>query len=232
MEKNCNIVRFDWQHERVTRGDITARVSGQEKVALRLMVEHAPALCTREQLMGAIWGQRAALMDELYLTQLVYRLRKSLRPLNLGDHIETLPRAGYRFVPSGLSCKIEEAAAAPLPEQIDPPSIDAARGAQRLWPAARWRQSTRCAGRMSWCANRRITLRVVALIGAVLVGSTVLVVGLKHVRSDRRLVAAAEEGRRLVAAVESGCAQQSPVPGFRRCRQSPTSALTSPPAHR
>jgi DNA-binding winged helix-turn-helix (wHTH) protein len=120
MEKHYSLVRFDWHHERVTRGDVTVRVSGQEKVLLRLMVEGAPRLCTREQLMSEIWGPRAALMDELYLTQLIYRLRKSLRPLGLGNHIETVPRTGYRFMPDGLRCELDEPGTSTSPKPQEP----------------------------------------------------------------------------------------------------------------
>ena len=108
MSKNSGIVRFDWRHDRVSVGHIAVRVSGQEKEVLRLMVESAGRVCDREALMGVVWGERAIHMDELYLTQLVYRLRKSLRPLGLGNHIVTMPRAGYRFEPEGLQIDADQ----------------------------------------------------------------------------------------------------------------------------
>ncbi|MFM0552726.1 helix-turn-helix domain-containing protein [Paraburkholderia sediminicola] len=120
MSKDSCIVRFDWRHDRVSVGHIAIRVSGQEKQVLRLMVERAGRVCDREALMGVVWGARAAHMDELYLTQLVYRLRKSLRPLGLGDHIVTMPRAGYRFDPEGLRIHADD-----LPPDDPPMSVGA-----------------------------------------------------------------------------------------------------------
>lgn len=117
VSKNICIVRFDWRHDRVAVGHIAVRVSGQEKEVLRLMVECAGRVCDREALMGVVWGERAIHMDELYLTQLVYRLRKSLRPLGLGDHIVTMPRAGYRFEPQGLQIDTDE----PPPDEAPAP---------------------------------------------------------------------------------------------------------------
>ncbi|ABE29782.1 hypothetical protein DR64_900 [Paraburkholderia xenovorans LB400] len=117
VSKNSCIVRFDWRHDRVSVGHIAVRVSGQEKDVLRLMVESAGRVCDREALMGVVWGERAIHMDELYLTQLVYRLRKSLRPLGLGDHIVTMPRTGYRFEPEGLQIDTDE----PAPDETPAP---------------------------------------------------------------------------------------------------------------
>ena len=108
MSRSSCIVRFDWRHDRVSAGHIAVRVSGQEKEVLRLMVESDGRVCEREALMEVVWGKRAIHMDELYLTQLVYRLRKSLRPLGLGEHIVTMPRAGYRFDPGGLQIHAED----------------------------------------------------------------------------------------------------------------------------
>ncbi|MFM0415179.1 winged helix-turn-helix domain-containing protein [Paraburkholderia aromaticivorans] len=124
MSKNSCIVRFDWQHDRVSVGHIAVRVAGQEKEVLRLMVESAGQVCDREALMGVVWGERAIHMDELYLTQLVYRLRKSLRPLGLGGHIVTMPRAGYRFDPEGLRFHTEEASPDDAPTSLDALSTD------------------------------------------------------------------------------------------------------------
>jgi DNA-binding winged helix-turn-helix (wHTH) protein len=111
MERENRIVRFDWRHDRVSISQITVRVSGQEKEVLRLLVESGGRVCDREELMDVVWGARAGHMDELYLTQLIYRLRKSLRPLDLADHIVTMPRAGYRFDPQGLQIDRDEPAA-------------------------------------------------------------------------------------------------------------------------
>ncbi|CAB3755039.1 winged helix-turn-helix domain-containing protein [Paraburkholderia solisilvae] len=116
MTDDTHIVRFDWNRDRVMRGKLAARISGQEKALLRVIVERAGALCAREQLMNTIWAGRVAYVDELYLTQLIYRLRKSLRPLGLAGAIVTVPRAGYRFVADGLQCEYVECATDSQPQ--------------------------------------------------------------------------------------------------------------------
>jgi DNA-binding winged helix-turn-helix (wHTH) protein len=120
MTDDTRIVRFDWNRDCVMRGTLAARISGQEKALLRAIVERAGALCAREQLMDTIWAGRVAYVDELYLTQLIYRLRKSLRPLGLADAIVTVPRAGYCFVADGLQCEYVEYATYPW-SQPQPP---------------------------------------------------------------------------------------------------------------
>jgi DNA-binding winged helix-turn-helix (wHTH) protein len=102
MDNERGSTTFDWQHDRVRSGHVTARISGQEKAVLRLLVAADGRVCEREELMDAIWGTRAAHMDDLYLTQLVYRVRKALKPLGLCERIVTMPRMGYRFDAEGL----------------------------------------------------------------------------------------------------------------------------------
>lgn len=102
MDNARSSTRFDWQHDRVCSGQVAARISGQEKEVLRLLVTAQGRVCEREELMDAIWGPRAAYMDDLYLTQLVYRVRKALKPLGLCERIVTMPRMGYRFDAEGL----------------------------------------------------------------------------------------------------------------------------------
>ncbi len=70
---------------------------------LRLFVEGGESVKTKDDLLNAVWGRRAPYVDELYLTQLIYRLRKSLRAVGLGTHIVTVPQVGYRFVPAPLA---------------------------------------------------------------------------------------------------------------------------------
>ncbi|TKC89386.1 hypothetical protein FAZ69_10605 [Trinickia terrae] len=94
---------FDWDGDRVVRGSIEIKISGQEKMLLRLFVDGGESVKTKDDLLNAVWGRRAPFVDELYLTQLIYRLRKSLRAVGLGAHIVTVPHVGYRFVPVPLA---------------------------------------------------------------------------------------------------------------------------------
>jgi DNA-binding winged helix-turn-helix (wHTH) protein len=105
MHRHNRIVHFDWQHDCVLRDDIAVYLSGQEKILLRLLVDNGGRTCSRAELMVAIWGPRAPHVDEMYLTQLIYRLRRSVRPVCLGTHIVTIPRTGYRFEAEGLECR-------------------------------------------------------------------------------------------------------------------------------
>lgn len=99
MIRNGDTVFFDWDTDRVLRGGVEAKITGQQKKLLRLLVEGKPPVKSRDTLLKGIWGKRAALVDELYLVQLVYRLRKALSPVGLDAHIVTVPRQGYRFIP-------------------------------------------------------------------------------------------------------------------------------------
>lgn len=125
MNNDSRIIKFDWRGDRICCGHISVRVSGQEKEALRFLVTESGQLCDREALMHAVWGSRATQMDVLYLTQLIYRLRKSLKPIGMDGHIVTMPRAGYRFDPDGLHIDFEAADPdAAEPRNADPDSFD------------------------------------------------------------------------------------------------------------
>jgi DNA-binding winged helix-turn-helix (wHTH) protein len=109
------IVLFDWRRDTVRRDSIEVRLSRQEKILLRQIVENSGRTCGRDELMAVIWGTRARHIDELYLTQLIYRLRKSLRPLDLARRVVTVARAGYRFDAAELECRIDDCANGSLP---------------------------------------------------------------------------------------------------------------------
>lgn len=98
MIQNDDAVFFDWDNSRVLRGGVEARVTGQQKRLLRLLVDPALPVKSRDYLLQGVWGKRAIVVDELYLVQLVYRLRKALSPVGLDAHIVTVPRQGYRFI--------------------------------------------------------------------------------------------------------------------------------------
>lgn len=99
MIRNGDSVYFDWDNDRVIRGGVETTITGQQKRLLRLLVEEKPAVKPKDYLLNGVWGKRAELVDELYLVQLVYRLRKALSPVGLDGHIVTVPREGYRFIP-------------------------------------------------------------------------------------------------------------------------------------
>lgn len=93
-----NELVIDWDLNSITRNSISIRVSEQEKIVFRKMLENQNQLLERDQLMQAVWGNRAIYTNDLYLTQLVSRLRRSLAPLDLSANIITAARRGYKYV--------------------------------------------------------------------------------------------------------------------------------------
>ncbi|MEN7529672.1 winged helix-turn-helix domain-containing protein [Cupriavidus sp. 2SB] len=126
MIRNGDSVFFDWETDRVLRGGVEAKITGQQKKLLRLLVEGKAPVKSRDYLLKGVWGKRAALVDELYLVQLVYRLRKALSPVSLDAHIVTVPRQGYRFLPVAYTTTVSP----PPPDLIAEPEsgLEQARG--------------------------------------------------------------------------------------------------------
>lgn len=132
MIRNSDSVFFDWDADRVLRGGVVAKITGQQKKLLRLLVEGKTAVKSRDSLLKGVWGKRAALVDELYLVQLVYRLRKALSPVSLDAHIVTVPRQGYRFIPVPYTTTVPPApdTVPPAPDTVPPvdSALEQARG--------------------------------------------------------------------------------------------------------
>ena len=71
-------------------------VRAQAHKLVRYMAERAPALCTHEELMNAVWGDEPMHSRE-ELAKLVWELRKELEPFDAGHLIENERRLGYRL---------------------------------------------------------------------------------------------------------------------------------------
>lgn len=125
MIRNGDSVFFDWDTDRVLRGGVVAKITGQQKKLLRLLVEGKTPVKSRDYLLKGVWGKRAALVDELYLVQLVYRLRKALSPVSLDAHIVTVPRQGYRFIPVPYTTTVSPATEPAVPAES---GLEQARG--------------------------------------------------------------------------------------------------------
>ena len=93
----------DWDLNSVARHTVVIRISEQEKIILREMLEHKNQLLDRKSLMEAVWGKRAIYTNDLYLTQLVSRLRRSVAPLGLAPNIITAARRGYKYIDRDLA---------------------------------------------------------------------------------------------------------------------------------
>jgi len=71
-------------------------IRAQAHKLVRYMAERAPALCTHEELMQAVWGDEPMHSRE-ELAKLVWELRKELEPYGAGHLIENERRLGYRL---------------------------------------------------------------------------------------------------------------------------------------
>jgi hypothetical protein len=71
-------------------------IRAQAHKLVRYMAERAPALCTHEELMHAVWGDEPMHSRE-ELAKLVWELRKELEPFDAGHLIENERRLGYRL---------------------------------------------------------------------------------------------------------------------------------------
>jgi hypothetical protein len=72
------------------------QIRAQAHKLVRYMAERAPALCTHDELMNAVWGDEPMHSRE-ELAKLVWELRKELEPFGAGDLIENERRRGYRL---------------------------------------------------------------------------------------------------------------------------------------
>jgi hypothetical protein len=71
-------------------------IRAQAHKLVRYMAERAPALCTHEELMHAVWGDEPMHSRE-ELAKLVWELRRELEPFDAGHLIENERRLGYRL---------------------------------------------------------------------------------------------------------------------------------------
>lgn len=71
-------------------------IRAQAHKLVRYMAERAPALCTHDELMNAVWGDEPMHSRE-ELAKIVWELRKGLEPFGAGHLIENERRLGYRL---------------------------------------------------------------------------------------------------------------------------------------
>ena len=71
-------------------------IRAQAHKLVRYMAERAPALCTHDELMHAVWGDEPMHSRE-ELAKLVWELRRELEPFDAGHLIENERRLGYRL---------------------------------------------------------------------------------------------------------------------------------------
>src|SRR5215471_2618189 len=89
--------RVDWSNECVWHGDAMVRLPPKAFAVLRLLMEQAGQLVTKEALLEAIWPD--AVVSEAALTVCIGELRKALRETAQAPRfIQTVHRRGYRFI--------------------------------------------------------------------------------------------------------------------------------------
>jgi DNA-binding winged helix-turn-helix (wHTH) protein/tetratricopeptide (TPR) repeat protein len=106
--------QLDVRERRLSRGTEVIPLRLKVFDTLRVLVENAGRLVTKQELLEAVWPDAA--VEENNLNHNVSVLRKALGEKATGQqYIETVPRVGYRFV-----AEVEVAAAQPSGQAIDP----------------------------------------------------------------------------------------------------------------
>jgi Tol biopolymer transport system component/DNA-binding winged helix-turn-helix (wHTH) protein len=88
--------RVDTQKHRLLRNGELVPLSSKALETLIVFLQHPNQTLEREALMQAVWAD--TFVEDANLTVAVSQLRKALGHGVAGEYIETVPRAGYRFV--------------------------------------------------------------------------------------------------------------------------------------
>ena len=103
-DNGARMVRFgpfeaDLQTQELRKNGRPIWLAGQSFVVLKLLLEKAPELVTREELQFSLWPKETFVDFEHGLNAAVNKLRETLSD-SAEEHkyIETLPRRGYRFI--------------------------------------------------------------------------------------------------------------------------------------
>src|SRR5215510_13692159 len=86
--------QLDIRERRLSRGSEVIPLRLKVFETLRVLVENAGRLLTKQELLDAVWPETA--VEENNLNHNVSVLRKALREKATGPYIETVPRVGYR----------------------------------------------------------------------------------------------------------------------------------------
>src|SRR5713101_5316688 len=91
--------RLDVGNEQLLRGAHTVGLRPKTFAVLRYLAEHPGRLVTKEEVLGAVWGQ--TVVSESVLKSCIRELRKALADeAQTPQYIETVHRRGYRFIAS------------------------------------------------------------------------------------------------------------------------------------
>jgi adenylate cyclase len=113
--------RFDATERRLLRDGVQVPLRLKTFETLRMLVEHAGRLVTKEALLRQVWPD--AMVEENNINANVSILRKALgEDANGQSYIETVPRVGYRFV--GQVTQISSAQSAPTMSGDPAPELE------------------------------------------------------------------------------------------------------------
>lgn len=91
-------IQFDETTGRVHSSGVEVMITEKEKLLMSVFVGAPDRVLTKDELLERVWPERAGSVEAGNLTQLVSKLRRSLRPAGLHASIVTCGRTGYKFV--------------------------------------------------------------------------------------------------------------------------------------
>src|SRR5829696_7027190 len=98
------------------RGDSIVNLTPKAVEILRILVENAGQLVTKEELMERVWAD--SFVEEANLSHHIFKLRKALGETEDRKLIETVPKRGYRFI-----AELRNDNAAPEAEVVARPKV-------------------------------------------------------------------------------------------------------------
>jgi TolB-like protein/tetratricopeptide (TPR) repeat protein len=90
---------FELDAVELRRAGRPVRIARQPLAILRLLVVRAGEVVTRPEIQRQVWGEHTHVDFELSLNYSINRMRAALGdPASAPEYVETIPRAGYRFI--------------------------------------------------------------------------------------------------------------------------------------
>src|SRR6266404_3203069 len=106
--------RLEAREHRLVREGHSVRITGKALETLRVLLERHGTLVSKRDLMDAVWPETT--VEENNLDRNISAVRKALGEKASGrQYIETVPRAGYRFVAELSAVPAEGVSDSPLP---------------------------------------------------------------------------------------------------------------------
>lgn len=109
------VVRFgpcEFDHETgdLSRPDAGARLRPQAAKVLAILIDRAPHVVSKEEIRRAVWGDAVHVDFDQAIDNALWQIRDALgEDPHAPQYIETLPRRGYRFLPSVTTAVVSRA---------------------------------------------------------------------------------------------------------------------------